>query len=170
MWQVLSLWWEMSMKLYTVWRNSDCIGLPGDQAVKSTNHLLRLLSVQNPTLPCRLVDLERPAHLKCLWLRILHWSCWESWSYNFKIAFVEKFWRDWALTWAENRLNDLWRLTLAKSLAIVDRKIKECKLGANGMIIWLLRGGEGGGVGYGGFEKKNCAYWFRGKRFLHGNT
>ena len=44
-----------------------------------------------------LVDLNRRTYLKCLWLRFLHRSCWESWSYNFRIAFLEKFWKDWAL-------------------------------------------------------------------------
>ena len=38
-----------------------------------------------------LVDLNRRAHLKCLWLRFLHRSCWESWSCNLRIAFFEKF-------------------------------------------------------------------------------
>ena len=46
-----------------------------------------------------LVDLNRRAYLKCLWLRFLHRSCWESWSCNFRIAFLEKFWKDWALIW-----------------------------------------------------------------------
>ena len=44
-----------------------------------------------------LVDLNRRAYLKCLWLRFLHRSCWESWSCNFRIAFLEKFWEDRAL-------------------------------------------------------------------------
>ena len=29
--------------------------------------------------------------------RYADWSCWESWSCNFRIAFLEKFWKDWAL-------------------------------------------------------------------------
>lgn len=42
----------MSMKLYTVWRNSDCIGLPGDQAAKSTNQCIATVvsSKPNPAL------------------------------------------------------------------------------------------------------------------------
>ena len=44
-----------------------------------------------------LVDLNRRAYLKCLWLSFLHRSCWESWSCNFRIAFLEKLWKDWAL-------------------------------------------------------------------------
>ena len=44
-----------------------------------------------------LVDLNRRAYLKCLWLRFLYRSCWESWSCSFRIAFLEKFWKDWAL-------------------------------------------------------------------------
>ena len=43
------------------------------------------------------VDLNRRAYLKCLWLSFLHRSCWESWSCNFRIAFLEKLWKDWAL-------------------------------------------------------------------------
>ena len=40
------------MKLYTVWRNSDCIGLPGDQAAKSTNQCIATVvsSKPNPAL------------------------------------------------------------------------------------------------------------------------
>ena len=40
------------MKLYTVWRNSDCIGLPGDQAAKSTNQCITTVvsSKPNPAL------------------------------------------------------------------------------------------------------------------------
>ena len=29
--------------------------------------------------------------------RYADWSCWESWSCNFRIAFLEKFWKDWSL-------------------------------------------------------------------------
>ena len=41
--------------------------------------------------------LNRRAFLKCLWLSFLHRSCWESWSCNFRIAFLDKLWKDWAL-------------------------------------------------------------------------
>ena len=105
MWQVLSFWWEMSMKLYTVWRNSDCIGLVGDQAAKSTNHWLCIPTIVTSKLqPCPTdwwiwID----AHTSNAFRReIFHWSCWESWSSNFKVAFLEKFWRDWALTWCRH--------------------------------------------------------------------
>ena len=51
-----------------------------------------------PTVAIRwLLDLNWRTYLKCLWLRFLHRSCWESWSCNFRIAFLEKFWKDWAL-------------------------------------------------------------------------
>ena len=51
-----------------------------------------------PTVAIRwLLDLNWRTYLKCLWLRFLHRWCWESWSCNFRIAFLEKFWKDWAL-------------------------------------------------------------------------
>ena len=60
----------------------------------------RVVSFELPTVAIRwLVDLNQHAYLKCLWLRFLHRSCWESWSCNFRIAFLEKFWKDWALIW-----------------------------------------------------------------------
>ena len=52
-----------------------------------------------------LMDLDRRRYLKCLWSRILHRSCRESWSCNFRIAFLEKFWKNWALTL--RRLGDI---------------------------------------------------------------
>ena len=36
------------MKLYTVWRNSDCIGLPGDQAAKSTTQCIATVVSSKP--------------------------------------------------------------------------------------------------------------------------
>ena len=45
-----------------------------------------------------LMDLDRRTYFKCLWSRILQRSCRESWSCNFRIAFLEKVWKNWALT------------------------------------------------------------------------
>ena len=42
-----------------------------------------------------LVDFNQLAHLKWLWLRFLHRSCWESWSCNLRITFFEKFCYFW---------------------------------------------------------------------------
>ena len=55
-----------------------------------------VLNCQRSRMLC-IVDLNRRAYLKCLWFRFFHRSCWESWSWNFRIAFLEKFWKDWAL-------------------------------------------------------------------------
>ena len=82
------------MKLYTVWRNSDCIGLPGDQAAKSTSQYIATVvsSKPNPALQIGGFGLTHTPQMPLVenfaLIMLRNWSC------NFKIAFVEKFWRD----------------------------------------------------------------------------
>ena len=82
------------MKLYTVWRNSDCIGLPGDQAAKSTNQCIATVvsSKPNPALQIGGFGLTRTPQMPLVENFALIML--RNWSGNFKIAFVEKFWRD----------------------------------------------------------------------------
>ena len=99
MWQVLSLWWEMSTKLETVWRNRDCIGLPGDQAAKFINQRIATVvsSTPNPALQIGGFGLTRTPQMPFVenfaLIMLRNWSC------NFKITFLQKFWRDWGFTW-----------------------------------------------------------------------
>ena len=51
-----------------------------------------------PTVETRsLVDSNGLAFFKFLWSKILHRPCWESYFWDFRIAFLGKYWKDEAL-------------------------------------------------------------------------
>lgn len=74
-----------------MWRNSDCIGLPGDQAAKSINQRIATVvsSTPNPALQIGGFGLTRTPQMPLVenfaLIMLRNWSC------NFKITFLGNF-------------------------------------------------------------------------------